>query len=642
MSLAANNSQTFTGNTTRTVPALSALNAISTFGNADLGQTATIRATITDAGGSEALLYVPVGLNNPLYGSINIDGNGAKVVYPGDTESVTFDLHTYSSSATLSTVGLELIYKDSNGTVRSEDITSLASIASVDPTSKSYTGAQDLVMPALGALTDFGNAQLGQPEDNPVSLRVTFADVGGCEKTFDLPVGFNNPLGGTFTVDGNHKLIPGNNKNMDFSITSLATSCYLATATLTLKYQNSSDIDTQNTLTIPGVTASSLTYENLDQPVAIPATGGGVGQLALQDSNLPRTATLELTVTDNGGSSKIYSIEYVNSKHLQIGEDPSFTGFRIKATAANTTVTFDANYADNIQYSLDGGETWRAGTTPGTLVNVGDQMYVRGDRTNYKNDAGVDDYGTPADHPLFKTSGNKKVYIAGNIMSLLNDSGSLVESAFQGTFSRGKTGSTENSITYIDISDTDPLYLPVTNLADKCYMQMFRKCTSLTHAPTFTVNSAAYRCCYNMFRGCSNLSDVSTISLPANQMYEDCYREMFRLCSSLTTVDSGLLPATNLARYCYTQMFNESGITRAPDLPATTLTTECYRGMFLKCYSLTYVKCLAQTGISGNTIQWVKDTNGSGTFVKYTGVSWTTGENGIPSGWTVSEWSPTP
>ena len=420
---------------------------------------------------------------------------------------------------------------------------------------------------------------------------------------------------------------------MNFNVTSLANNCRLAEVTLTLKYKNHLNADVEKNLTIPGDYLGSPSYVHLNEAISIP----DLGELSLLLEDLPRPATLELTATDEGGSSMTYPIIIVNGKHLQLGSNPVFDGFRIRATAANTTVTFDANYAGDIQYSFDGGETWQDGTTPYTLVNVDDEICVKGNRTNYTNYAGAD-YDTPSSHPLFSTSSNKKVYIAGDIMSLLDDANTLEANAFHGTFSKGTT-----NLTYIDIDPADPLYLPVTTLASGCYKQMFRQCTSLTHAPTFTVNAAAFMCCYNMFRGCSSLSDISTISLPANQMYEGCYREMFRLCTSLTTVDPDLLPATDLAPHCYRQMFNGcSAITAAPDLPAATLTTSCYHGMFLNCSNLASVKCLARTGINSNdsTLEWLKGTKGSGTrtFVKYTGITWPTNNvNGIPSGWTVQE-----
>ncbi|MBR6457478.1 MAG: DUF4906 domain-containing protein [Bacteroidales bacterium] len=551
-------------------------------------------------------------------------------LYPGDEVPLSFSF--YSSGASFISASLKLCYTDGDGVYHERDIPVQST-----PSGLQFLANQTVSIPTLANLgltdeiLDANDGALRKKTKFKITLRNAYAS-----KTFEQPFTLGNPLGGTFTVVGDHKLLPGEDKNMNFNISSKANTCHLSDATLKLKYKNSSDQDAEYTLTVPGVVAQSLTYIYSNSPVSIPNIGGAAGQLALLIGDLPRNASLELTVSDEGGSSKTFPISSVNGHHLQIGESPVFDGFRIKATVANTKVTFDANYASNIEYSTDGGETWLPGTTPYTLVNVDDEICVRGNRTNYTNYAGAD-YDTPSSHPLF-TTGNKLVYIAGNIMSLLNDANSLEASAFHGTFSMGST-----NLTYIDISETDPLYLPVTTLTSKCYAQMFRQCTSLTHAPTFTVNTAAYRCCYNMFRGCSNLSDISTISLPADQMYEDCYREMFRLCTSLTTVDPGLLPATNLANNCYQQMFNGcSALTAAPNLPAANLTTSCYQGMFLNCSNLASIKCLAQTGINTNnsTLEWLKSTKGSGTrtFVKYTGVTtWPSGVNGIPSGWSVSE-----
>lgn len=260
----------------------------------------------------------------------------------------------------------------------------------------------------------------------------------------------------------------------------------------------------------------------------------------------------------------------------------TYNGFRIRpATNETTTVTFKYNYTnDGIEYSTDEGVTWTHYTS-GAITLPADGICVRGTRVNYKNvKSPEDDYGTPGTKPIFTAT--KKVYISGNIMSLLADKENLSESAFQGAFSNG-TGGLSN----IDIDPYSPLILPATTLASKCYMQMFRQCTDLTRAPTFTANAVSYRCCYNIFRGCSNLTDVSTISLPASTLAEDCYREMFRLCTSLTSVPTDFLPASTLAQGCYQQLFHESGITATPDLLATTLAPNCYSMMFMGCTGLT-------------------------------------------------------
>ena len=115
---------------------------------------------------------------------------------------------------------------------------------------------------------------------------------------------------------------------------------------------------------------------------------------------------------------------------------------------------------------------------------------------------------------------------------------------------------------------------------------------------------------------------------------------MFYDCSSLTTAPA--LPATTLATGCYVSMFYDcSSLTTAPALPATTLAKTCYQLMFYGCTSLNYIKCLA-TNISANncTANWVGSVASTGTFVKDANMTgWTTGINGIPSGWTVEDYT---
>jgi hypothetical protein len=80
---------------------------------------------------------------------------------------------------------------------------------------------------------------------------------------------------------------------------------------------------------------------------------------------------------------------------------------------------------------------------------------------------------------------------------------------------------------------------------------------------------------------------------------------------------------------------NCTGLTTAPELPATRLAESCYRQMFSGCKNLNYIKCLA-TNISAtsSTTQWVFNVASAGTFVTPSSTKWSTGANGIPSGWT--------
>ena len=110
---------------------------------------------------------------------------------------------------------------------------------------------------------------------------------------------------------------------------------------------------------------------------------------------------------------------------------------------------------------------------------------------------------------------------------------------------------------------------------------------------------------------------------------------MFRYCTSLTTAPN--LPATTLVKGCYYGMFfGCTSLTTAPELLATTLVQECYYDMFKNCSRLNYIKCLA-TDISASfcLTGWVADISSTGTFVKASGVTWPSGNSGIPNGWTV-------
>ena len=78
-------------------------------------------------------------------------------------------------------------------------------------------------------------------------------------------------------------------------------------------------------------------------------------------------------------------------------------------------------------------------------------------------------------------------------------------------------------------------------------------------------------------------------------------------------------------------------LVQAPSLPATTLVSGCYSGMFYDCKSLNYIKALFTTTPSSSyTNLWVSGVKANGTFVKNSAATWNvTGDSGIPSGWTV-------
>lgn len=148
-----------------------------------------------------------------------------------------------------------------------------------------------------------------------------------------------------------------------------------------------------------------------------------------------------------------------------------------------------------------------------------------------------------------------------------------------------------------------------------------------------SLTNSTYQFC-SLFKK-SNVISAENLILPSTVLTKYCYRAMFSYCTSLSVAP--VLPASTLAQGCYWYMFEKCAISTAPDLNAETLANECYGHMFENCSNLNYIKCLAKNGF--NTSQclekWVLNVALSGTFVKDSNQTWSTGESGIPSGWTI-------
>ena len=109
-------------------------------------------------------------------------------------------------------------------------------------------------------------------------------------------------------------------------------------------------------------------------------------------------------------------------------------------------------------------------------------------------------------------------------------------------------------------------------------------------------NMSSYCYCY-MFEDCVNLTKAP--DLPAETLTEHCYFYMFSRCTSLTKAPE--LPAITLASHCYEKMFQGcTSLTQAPALPATMLAIQCYDGMFYGCTSLTQAPALPATTLAND------------------------------------------
>ena len=370
-----------------------------------------------------------------------------------------------------------------------------------------------------------------------------------------------------------------------------------------------------------------------------------------------RNATIDVTATGGG---------YTYTKTLTYKIYQASKGYNVswRMTNMNTTpLTMEALTAGKIvvrdskpgmQYSLNGGEKIAMAKTAMdefTYIDV-----IAGDKVQF--------YGDGQDITCYNgtsIAGWATVKVYGNIMSLVDEFG----------FATATTLPEENTFSHLfssndNLTDASGLLLPATALEYNCYEEMFSGCTSLTAAPALPATTLAEECYGRMFFGCTSLETAP--ALPATTLADNCYDRMFSGCSSLTAAPA--LPATTLHLSCYFSMFSGcSSLTTAPALPATTLATSCYFGMFDGCTNLTTapalpaetlapscyfamfngctklnaVTCLA-TDISatGCTTNWLYNAGaqaeGTKTFTKAASMTgWTTGDNGIPDGWTVQD-----
>ena len=113
----------------------------------------------------------------------------------------------------------------------------------------------------------------------------------------------------------------------------------------------------------------------------------------------------------------------------------------------------------------------------------------------------------------------------------------------------------------------------------------FAGCKSLISAPKTLSDSITHKGQYrNMYEGCSSLTNIS--ELPARSLTKDCYMSLFGGCVSLTVAPE--IMATSSAESCFNRMFAGcSSLSKAYGLLTTTLEKRsCYR-MFYNCSSLT-------------------------------------------------------
>lgn len=144
-----------------------------------------------------------------------------------------------------------------------------------------------------------------------------------------------------------------------------------------------------------------------------------------------------------------------------------------------------------------------------------------------------------------------------------------------------------------------------------------------------------------LFSFCDNLVDIDNLKIPATTVNTLGLRAAFRGCGGLTRVPEDLLPATSIGTYGYMGMFEDcANLTNTPILPASTVSNYGYMGMFNNCASLTTCTCLLTSNIGGNRTQiMLSGVAENGTFYKHPNATWPIGQYGVPSSWTIVDYT---
>ena len=233
-------------------------------------------------------------------------------LYPGDNAPLTFSFN--SSGSTFVSASLKFCYTDGTGTYHERDI----------PIEKTPSGLQFLAdqtysIPSLSTLglsqaqLDLNDGELRKKTKFKITIRNAYTS-----KTFEQPFVLGNPLTGSITLrDDGTELYPSDTQTMNLNVTSKANTCKLETVTLKLKYKDTGGSNAERTLTIPAASADSLVYKHPNLGVAIPdLTALNLLMADIDPSH--RAATLEMKVTDKGGSSRIVTKEVTLDNPLEV------------------------------------------------------------------------------------------------------------------------------------------------------------------------------------------------------------------------------------------------------------------------------------------------------------------------------------
>ena len=363
------------------------------------------------------------------------------------------------------------------------------------------------------------------------------------------------------------------------------------------------------------ISTAKITYESSNPDVAIVDPSGKV--TALEDGEATITVRVEANDTYQAGATQ-FQVKVQSPLTLEAKADGKINVRYINGITLDEPIVYTIFTKEGLKNTVSITET--------TAIEVD-----KGDKVQFmsKNDH----LGTGSSYYVnIKPEMECAVY--GNVMSLITPEGDFNTNktikkpyAFCRLFYLNVLSSTYDTeaqkwiYKYAIVNhDKYKLVLPATTLSDHCYYYMFGY-TGLTEAPELPATTLAQSCYSNLFNNCKNLTVAP--KLPATNLASGCYQSMFansgiteapelkvedlsnsngcyyRMfygCAELTKAPK--LPATKLSSQCYQSMFASTGLTEAPELPATTLANYCYAYLFNDCKNLTVAPKLPATKLA--------------------------------------------
>ena len=285
--------------------------------------------------------------------------------------------------------------------------------------------------------------------------------------------------------------------------------------------------------------------------------------------------------------------------------------FTIESLADNNVIKIGKNKSPSdisLSYSTDNGSTW----TDLTISVARDLATINtGDKIMFK---GINDGISTAWDAYYRFNASKNFKAYGNIMSILWGDSFTSNSEFKSGTSFNLCGLFFGTTTLTDASN---LILPALTCTSSCYNGAFRGCTNLTAAPKLPATQSAASCYSSMFEGDINLEEAPEINL-VNMSQESCLRMFLMNRNSKITTPK---------------------MTKSPILRCANTATDCYKEMFKGNGNLTEITCL-KTDTTGACTNWVQNISTTGTFYKASQKNdWPNNVSGIPSGWTVLDYT---